>query len=91
MSRSKGLAIAAGIATVLAIIFGLIAQANARSAMSYHGPAQWGGRQDASALAAVPTAIAGVLFAAGVVCAVLAVALRKPPTEPKAAPPADEA
>lgn len=91
MSRSKGLAIAAGVATALAIVFGLIAQANYRSAMSYHGPAQWGGRQDASALAAVPAALAWILFAAAVVCAVLALALRKPPTEPKAAPPTDEA
>lgn len=78
MSRSMGLGVAAGLAGVLAVVFGLLAKANYDSAMNYTGPARWGGRQDAADLAAVPTVIALVLFAAAVVCAVLAVALRTP-------------
>lgn len=82
MSRSAGLGIAAGVFGVVAIAMGLLASSNYSDAMNYRGPARWGGRADAEALAAVPSGIAWVCLAAAVLCAILAVAMRQPrPTE----------
>jgi len=81
MSKSSGLGIAAAVFGVVGIGFALLASANYQSAMNYHGPADWGGQQDATSLAAIPTALAWVGIIAAVVCVVLALALRSPSKE----------
>lgn len=78
MSRSAGLGIAAGVLGVLAIVTGLLASSNYSAAMNYRGPARWGGRADADALAAVPSGIAWVCLAAAVLCVILALVMREP-------------
>jgi len=87
MSKSTGLAIAAAVFGVLAIAMGSLASSNYSSAMNYHGPVRWGGRDDAAALAAVPTGIAWVCVVACVLCVILALAMRQP--RPASGEPAD--
>lgn len=82
MSKSKGLGITGAVFGALAAAFGLLAQANYRSAMEYSGPARWGGRQAAQDISTVPTVIAFICLGAAVLCVVLAVAAKPSDSDP---------